>query len=194
MQKVLAMTKAARGLPENWGATPAEHARSYPADDLLTGRVRRLTRAVTARAPAAIAYRWMCQVAVAPYSYDWIDNLGRRSPQQLTPGAENLEVGQDVMVVRLVDVTPGHQFTGRGLPRAERRFGPLAATYAVEPIDEHSSRLICRLSIAEPTGLGRLRAVVLARGDIVMMRKQLLNLARLAERDAATVEHFTLSH
>jgi len=187
MQKLLELMQTARGLPENWGATRAEHDRWYPADHLLAGRVRRLTRAVTARAPAAMVYRWLCQVAVAPCSYDWIDNLGRRSPQQLTPGAEHLEPGQEVMVFGLVDVAPGHSFTGRGLPRAERLFGRLAATYAVEPIDEHNSRLICRLTIAEPTGLERLRAVALAWGDIVMMRKQLLNLARLAERDAATV-------
>lgn len=186
MLKARALTKAARGLPDNWGATAEEQDCAYLADELLTGPVRRLTRATTTHAPAAIAYRWLCQVSVAPYSYDWIDNLGRRSPQELTPGAENLEVGQQVMVFRLVEVRHGAQFTGRGLPFAERIFGPLASTYAVEPIDADSSRFVCRLTIAEPTGLGRLRARVLAWGDTVMMRKQLLNLARLAEREAAT--------
>lgn len=174
-----------RGLPDNWGARPAEQERSYPADDLLTGPARLLTRAVTVRAPAALAYRWLCQLAVAPYSYDWLDNLGRRSPQQLTPGSANLRVGQKMMVFELVDVRPGQQFTGIGTPGARRLFGHLAGTYAVEPIDADHSRLICRLVIAEPTGLGRLRAIGLAWGDVVMMRRQLLNLARLAERDAA---------
>lgn len=187
MLNVLATrTAGIRRLPDNWGASPQEHAHSYPADTLLAGPVRRLTRAVTARAPAALTYRWLCQIAVAPYSYDWIDNLGHRSPQQLTPGADELEVGQELLVFRLVDVAPGHQFTGRGLPDAERLFGRLAGTFAVEPIDERRSRLICRLVIAEPTGLGRLRATALAWGDTVMMRKQLLDLARLAERGAAT--------
>ncbi|MGI9157553.1 MAG: hypothetical protein ACR2FG_13125 [Marmoricola sp.] len=175
----------ARGLPYVWGATADEHAREYPADTQLSGPVRRLTRAVTVRAPAALTYRWLCQVSVAPYSYDWVDNFGRRSPQQVTPGADELYVGQSMMVFRLVDVTPGRQFTGRGLTAAERLFGPLAGTYAVEPVDTHSSRLVCRLVIADPTGLGRVRATALAWGDALMMRKQLLNLGRLAERDAA---------
>lgn len=188
MRRLVSMSRAAtRGLPDNWGASAAEHNRPYLADELLTGPIRRLSRAVTAHAPAALTYRWLCQTAVAPYSYDWLDNLGCRSPQQLTPGAENLEIGQAVMVFELVDVQPGYQFTGRGLPRAERLFGPLAATYAVESVDSDSSRLICRLAVAEPSGLGRLRAVGLAWGDVVMMRRQLLNLAGLAERDAVTL-------
>ncbi len=183
--KILRSTPLA-GLPDNWGATPEEHARRYPADEVLAGPARRLTRAVTAQAPAALGYRWLCQVAVAPYSYDWIDNFGRRSPQHLTPDAEDLAVGQEVMVVELVDVRRGQQYSGRGTAKAERLFGPLALTYAAEPIDSDSCRLLCRVTVAQPTGLGRLRATVLAWGDVVMMRRQLLNLARLAERDAAT--------
>lgn len=168
----------------HWGATAAEIDRDYFADTVLTGRVRLLTRAVTAYAPAALGYRWLCQVKVAPYSYDWIDNWGRPSPRFLSPDTETLRPGEDVMTIfKVIEVDPGHHYTLRGRGGAERLFGPLAITYAAEPVDDRSCRLIARLAIGAD-GLNRIRAEVLAWGDLVMMRRQLLNLKKYAERDA----------
>ncbi|WP_163504769.1 hypothetical protein [Fodinicola acaciae] len=168
----------------HWGATPDEIARSYFADSALPGSVTLLTRAVTVAAPASLGYRWLCQIAVAPYSYDFIDNWGRRSPHALTPGADDLFVGKRVQIFDLVDVQPGHEFTGRTIPSAERFFGPVALTYAAEPLDSGRCRLIGRLAVGVAGWVERVRAEVLGIGDLVMMRKQLLNLKEYAERDA----------
>jgi hypothetical protein len=73
------------GLPLVWGATPAEVTRDYPADALIDGPAVAMTRAVSVAASRATTWRWLCQLAVAPYSYDLVDNLGRRSPRELTP-------------------------------------------------------------------------------------------------------------
>jgi len=176
------MSQAPR-LPYAWGATEADLARSYPADTMLDGPTISATRAVHVDAPVELTYRWLCQTAVAPYSYDLLDNAGRRSPQQLTPGADHLVAGQRVMVFELTDVQPGRQWSGLTYPAAARIFGALAATYAVEP-DRDGSRLVCRLVVSQRGPLGWVRSRLLAWGDLVMMRKQFLTLKGLAERDA----------
>jgi hypothetical protein len=171
-------------LPMVWGASPDEVHRHYPADDLVPGALL-LTRAISVRAPADLTWRWLCQVAVAPYSYDWIDNRGRRSPQTLTPGADRLEPGQTMAIVfRLTSFDEGHHWTAITTPRGERMFGPVAMTYAAEP-DGPNSRIVCRIAAAARGPLAQVRAQALAWGDLVMMRRQFLNLKALAERDVA---------
>lgn len=170
--------------PLVWGATPEEAGRHFPADDLLPGALL-MTRATSVAAPVEVTWRWLCQIAVAPYSYDWIDNLGRQSPRELTPGADRLEVGRTMAYIfRLVSFDEGRQWTAVTTRRGERLFGAVALTYAAEP-DAGGSRIVCRLAVPGDTRLQRARAYALAWGDLVMMRRQLLNLRDLAERDAA---------
>ena len=216
-------------LPLVWGSSPDEHARDYPADALVDGPVLRMTRAIGVDAPPALVWRWICQVAVAPYSYDWIDNPGplpalsgllraaaraprrvvvgrrdsvpppssalrctprddardgleyrhwpgRRSPRELTAGDPS--VGDRMMVFRVTDVEPGHQWTGTTIPKI---FGRTAVTYAVEPAGS-GSRLVCRVVTGQRGPAVWAWSRALAWGDLVMMRKQLLTLKELAER------------
>jgi hypothetical protein len=172
-------------MPHVWGGTAAEVERRYPADGVLTGPTVPLTRAVSVDAPAERTYRWLCQIAVAPYSYDLLDNLGRKSPSTLTPGADDLRVGQGVQIFELTEVSPGRHWTGRVTGRARRVFGDLAITYAAEPDGPERSRLVCRIVARAGSIPSRARFLLLAWGDLVMMRRQLLNLKALAERDAA---------
>lgn len=177
------MISGATGLPLVWGATPDERQRAYPADSLVDQPVL-MTRAVSVAAPPSVTWRWLCQIAVAPYSYDWIDNRGRRSPRDLTPGAEHLELGQTMAVVfRLVAFEDGHHWTGLTTPRGQRMFGPVAMTYAAEP-DGAGSRIVGRLACPGDSPARKAKAYALAWGDLVMMRKQFLTLKELAERTA----------
>ena len=127
-------------LPQVWGARPDELAGEYPCDEYFDGRTTALFRAVTARADVSTVFRWLCQLKVAPYSYDLVDNRGRRSPPQLTPGVEHLEVGQLFMrIFTLVDFTYDQDLTLLLTDRTGRRaFGEVAITYAVRPSDPHA--------------------------------------------------------
>jgi hypothetical protein len=133
-------------------------------------------------APVEIVFRWLCQLRVAPYSYDWIDNLGRRSPRHLTPGLDRLEVGQRFMTIfRLVSFEDRRSIT---LDSTTILFGRVVGTYVVAPTAEQRSRVVVKLIFASPRGLrGSVTRRLLPAGDLVMMRKQLRTLKTLAERD-----------
>ncbi len=168
----------------NWGSTPAERAEVLPCDRLLARAPMRLHRAVDVAAPAAVVFRWLCQLRAAPYSYDLIDNGGRRSPQTLTPGLDRLQEGQRFMLIfRLAEFEQGRSLTLRSRGTV---FGEVVVTYRVSEAGGDRSRLLAKLRIEPPAGpLGSVPAQgLLAAGDLVMMRRQLLNLARLAEREA----------
>jgi hypothetical protein len=155
---------------DNWGATAAERSRPLPCDGLLPSAGFVGNRAVSIEAPPPTIFRWLCQLRVAPYSYDRLDNLGRRSPRELSPGLDDLEAGQRFMsIFRLHSWERDEHITLRG--------SRTAVTYAIRP----GSRLVVRVLYGGPFG----RA--LAIGDLVMMRKQLLTLKDLCERDAQLV-------
>ena len=171
-----------------WGTAPDELRLSFPCDDLIVNPDATHYRGVTVHAPVTTVFRWLCQLRVAPYSYDWIDNRGRQSPRQLTPGLEQLEVGQDVMTIfTLVDFTRDRHMTIRTKRRspASNLFGDIAGSYLVVPQAPRTCRLLVKLTVRYPRGLrARLMRTLLPWGDLVMMRRQLLNLKSLAEAEA----------
>lgn len=174
-------------LPRNWGARPAELAAAYPCDGLLGPAAEPWLRAVTVAADPPEVFRWLCQLKVAPYSYDLLDNLGRRSPRTLTPGAERLAAGQRVMTIfELVSFEQDRELTLLlTTPWAVRAFGGFALTYRVSALGPGRSRLVAKLMAGRHSGpLGAARLRMMAWGDLLMMRRQLLTLRELAEAGA----------
>ena len=165
-----------------WGSTPEERESAFPCDALARPDALACWRAVDVRAPASVVFRWLCQLRAAPYSYDWIDNRGRRSPGTLTPRLDELEVGQTVMgMFRIVSFERDRHLT---LDTAGGRFGRFFVTYRVAASAPDRSRLVVKLLGELPRGpLGRLMAALFPWADLVMMRRQLLNLKGYAERD-----------
>ena len=169
------------GRPWTWGdlgGTP-------PPPD-CPGREVLLSRAVRVRAEAPVVHGWLGQLRAAPYSYDLVDNRGRRSPQTMTR-TDPIETGQTFAgIFTLTDFEPDRSITLELTDRvALLAFGPLTILYRTIP-DGALTVLRCDLMLPHPrNGLERLRQVLLAWGDLVMMRRQLLNLRRLSERTAS---------
>ena len=63
---------------DRWNVTDDEVARHYPCDDFVPKPTLQAWRGVTVQSTPETLWRWVSQIRIAPYSYDWIDNLGHR--------------------------------------------------------------------------------------------------------------------
>ena len=160
---------------DRWGVTAAEITRRYPCDDVVPSPALQAWRGVTVRAESGHVWPWVTQIQLAPYSYDWLDNLGRRSPRRLhglpdpVPGDYFTAALGGRPAGRILSVIPGEQLTARIMGAV--------MSYVLVP-DGPSTRLLLKVVTAG----GQLLAPLLTVGDLVMARRQLLNLARLAEQ------------
>ena len=68
---------------DRWGVDDTETSRHFPCDDIVPTPVLQAWRGVTVHATPDRVWPWIGQLRLAPYSYDWVDNLGRRSPRRL---------------------------------------------------------------------------------------------------------------
>jgi hypothetical protein len=170
-----------------WGSTADERAASYPCEEFVPDAQLAVYRAIDIAAPVPVVFRWLCQLRVAPYSYDLLDNLGRRSPRELTPAADELETGQRIMTIfHLASFEADRHITIVCDGIGQKLLGHVSSTYAVASSGD-GSRLVLKLVCNPPGGrlLGAPYRWVMPWFDLLMMRKQFLNLKRLAEKTAA---------
>jgi hypothetical protein len=137
------------------------------------------------QAPAGVVWPWVAQVRLAPYSYDWIDNLGRRSPRELAglpePHAgERFTTAGGRALGRIVSVDPGTQLTGTIMGAF--------MSYVLVPQEHGTTRLLLKIVMRTTRWL----ALGLSVGDLIMARRQLLNFKQLAERHGAHLQSIAL--
>jgi hypothetical protein len=165
-----------------WGSNAEERAATFACDRHISAPNGVCFRAVDCSAPLHLTFSWLCQLRAAPYSYDWLDNYGKRSPRQRDPELERLAVGQTAMrVFRVVEFAPNDHLTM--VVAKTQVFGAVAITYAVRPRDSGSRIVVKFLYRLPPRSAMRW---ILPAGDLFMMRKQLLTLKTLAEHEHAT--------
>ncbi|WP_055527992.1 hypothetical protein [Streptomyces graminilatus] len=169
-----------------WGATRTEQSAPYPCDSLVAGRSEGWTRAVDIAAPPSLVFRWLRQLSIAPYSYDWIDFRGRQSPRVLLPDLPDLSAGQPFLIFEITSFATDAHITC-ALPEAlAERHGHVAVSYTLRPQGAGSRLVVKVVARAGATTGSRVRRRFLALGDLIMMRKQLLTLKKLSERPAAS--------
>jgi hypothetical protein len=163
-------------LGDRWNVTDDEVARHYPCDDAVASPYLQAWRGVTVHTAPSDLWPWITQIRLAPYSYDWIDNLGHRSPQKLQGlpepvAGENFTTAATRKFGRILSVDPPEQLTGR--------IGGVVISYVLVPQGQ-STRLLMKLVLPK-SWASRWVAPLLSVGDLIMARRQLLNLKRLAE-------------
>ncbi|MFN6552791.1 hypothetical protein ACP6C7_10590 [Mycolicibacterium septicum] len=159
----------------NWGATAQERSATLPCDVLTGATALSADRAISIDAPVSTVFGWLCQLRVAPYSYDLLDNFGRRSPRTRNPELTQLSTGQRFMRI----------FTLRSFAEDEHvtlQSGKVVVTYAARS-EAGGTRLHVRVRFDG----SRIIGWAMAAGDVVMMRKQLFTLRDLAEREASGI-------
>jgi hypothetical protein len=170
-----------------WGATGDEAQRPMPGDGLLGPGAGSTTRAVTIGAPAEQVWPWLAQLGYGKagwYSYDWLDNDGRRSAGRIRPEWQQLRSGDQILMMPgsgfdVVSVEEGHCFVARAPD------GTMSWCLAVEPLDQHSCRLISRWRARwHITPASALWIAVSDPGAFIMERKMLLGIKVRAEHAA----------
>ena len=171
---------------KNWGATPEEISGPVAGDDLCPDARLVATRSIDLAAPPEEVFPWLRQMGFGRagwYSHDILDNLGRRSATTIVHEWQDLSQGGTVpggpvdFVAAVLD--PPHALVLALSPggRAARRIR-FTLAYELRP-SGGGTRLVtrARARIDAPGG-PVLERLVLGPGDGVMVRRQLLNLAR----------------
>jgi len=143
-----------------WGATTDEINSSVVGDDLCADATLIATRSITIKAPPQDVFPWIRQMGFGRagwYSYDWLDNLGRKSATRVH------EEWQEI------------KSFGKQSPK-------LHFTLAYELRDDpQGTRLVTRMRSHIKLPLGSLfERFILGPGDGIMLRRQLLTINKHA--------------
>lgn len=192
-----------------WGATDDEVRRPFPGAEIIPGAERGATMAVTINAPPVYVWRYLVQMGVDRggwYSWDRLDNWGRKSTNGVHPEWQNIKVGD-----RLFSMPDGGEWWEVAALEPERflalrasvdlhgkPFDPYDPTakpphysdstwsFQLLPLPNGRTRLIVSGYWAlEPHWLQPLaRVLLLEPSHWIMQMRQFQKLKRFAERDA----------
>jgi hypothetical protein len=169
-----------------WGATDEEIRRPMLGDEIVGSPSFDATRAVTIKASPSEIYPWIVQMGLNRagwYSYDLLDNLGRRSEEQILPIFQNVQVGT------LIPMSPNNNYglwvkefkTDESMLWWDKK-GNATWAWGIYPKGKCDCRLVSRIRIKyQWVGIEIFFNVLIEFFDILMMRKCMLGIKRRAE-------------
>ncbi len=159
----------------------------FSCDDKVHAINGQYFRAVDINAPTDLVYQWLLQMRVAPYSYDRLDHGGIESPQ--TPqNLSPLKKDEKMMTIFNVEEFVTEREITLTMDKPPGKWAiwyvPTAITYKIIRTGKNSSRVLVKyVAHWSNTLLGIFEHYFVVFADFIMMRRQLLNFKRLAERD-----------
>lgn len=175
---------------QHWGATPEEIHGSVVGDELCADATLIATRSITIAAPPSDVFPWIRQMGLGRagwYSYDLIDNFGRKSATSVHDEWQNVNAGDKIPAGPIsfiaAIVSPPHSFVLE-ITNGKKSTPRLHFTLAYELREVSAgTRLITRMRSRINLPGGRLfERLILGPGDGIMLRRQLLTIASRASR------------
>jgi hypothetical protein len=169
-----------------WGATAEEVNSSVVGDDLCSNATLVATRSITIGAPPHEVFPWIRQMGFGRagwYSYDWLDNLGRKSATTIHDEWQSVEAGDKIpsgpisFTAAIVDA-PRHFVLEIKSPAKKSPKMHFTLAYELRD-DPHGTRLVTRMRSHINLPLGSLfEKLILGPGDGFMLQRQLLNIRK----------------
>ena len=175
-----------------WGATDHEVGRAMPGDDLILDAAS-TTRAITVAAPPEQVWPWLVQLGYGRggwYSYDWIDNDGQPSADRILPELQQLEVGDQILMLpemgpRIREIQPNRYFVA-----GDQESGTWCL--ALYPT-ARGCRLVSRWRVNWPlTPATAFWVLISDPGAFIMERRMLKGIKARAERGARSADSLSL--
>jgi hypothetical protein len=166
----------------------AERARPVEGDDILSDARAKLTHSITIDVAPKDVWPWLVQMGCQRagwYSWDILDNAGKRSADQIVPELQHLEIG-DVLPARptgdegfeVIRVVPERALVLSS--RAKQFVGTWA--FSLEPLGPTKTRLVTRYRATyEPSTRMSFFVPIMAAVHSMMERRQLRTIKHHAE-------------
>ena len=176
-------------------ASRPERTRALPGDQLIPDPVGSLTHAITISSPRSEIWPWLAQMGAGTragwYSYDHLDNGGRRSAERITRDLQHIAIGTvfpalpgTVDGFTVVQYQPESSLV-LGWAPSPNADPAVTWAFVLEELEQGRTRLIVRARGARgyrfcglPPWIGRSLVRLV---HFLMERKQLLGIAARAE-------------